>query len=51
LAEIEVGRWGIDALNGAPNDLGTCRVGKPLELFQVLVDVRRVVGAFARRAN
>src|SRR5712664_994978 len=51
LAEIEVGRGGVDPLDGATNDLGTGGVGQALELFEVLVDVDCVIGAFARRAD
>src|SRR2546422_5736411 len=47
LAEIEVGRGGVDPLDGATNDLGTGGVGEALELFEVLVDADGVIGALA----
>jgi len=38
-------------LDGAADDLGARGVGQPLELFEMLVDVRGIVGAFARSAD
>src|SRR3989475_5342335 len=51
LAEIEVGRGGVDALDGATNDLGTGGVREAVELFEVLVDVDGVIGALTGRTH
>ena len=47
LAEVEVGRRGVDALDGFADDLSAGGVGEALQLVEVLVHVHRVVGAFS----
>ncbi len=47
LAEVEVRRRGIDPLDGPADHLSAGGIGEAFELFEMLVDVRGIVGAFA----
>src|SRR5713101_4529365 len=47
LPQIEVWGWGIDTLDGLADDLRSGRIGKPLQLLEVLVHVQRIIGPLA----
>jgi hypothetical protein len=51
LAEVEVGRRRFDPLDGPADDLRAGGVGEPLQLLEMLVDLRDLGRAFARRAD
>jgi hypothetical protein len=51
LTEIEVGRWGLDPLNGSTDDLGARGVSEPFQLLEMLFDMNRVVRTLTRRSD